>query len=167
MTDKRKIQPSENSVPRESPLAMPDGSGLASFFDGFFQPFDEFMRPFFRSDVGSLFPKVTGYRQPNVDVQDRGDHFSITAELPGFSKEDVEVKVSPNAVELKAKSESGGEEKEGHRGAVGSYFHTHLSLPERVDVDRVDGTMKNGILELRIPKVAGKRDIGARRVDLK
>ena len=41
--------------------------------------------------------------------------FTLTAELPGFAKEDVEVRLQANNIELKAqkKSESEGKEKEG------------------------------------------------------
>jgi HSP20 family protein len=170
MTDKRKSQPTKDAKPDSNALALPSRSPLG-MFDEFFRPFDQFMEPFFQGDIRSLFPGLASARQPNLDLQDRGDHFSLTAELPGFSKEDVEVKAGPDGIELKAKrskSETKGKDGEGsYRSTSSSYFHQYLGLPEQVDVDKIGGTMKNGILELRIPKAAPGREDKARRVDLK
>jgi HSP20 family protein len=168
----KKSQPTTEKGARHDETALaplPSRSGLATdVFDDFFKPFDQFMQPFF-PNMRSLFPESASVRQPVLDIQDRGDHFSLTAELPGFTKDDVEVKVSPNGVELKAeRSERQGKEDGGaYQTSSRSYFHQYLSLPEQASVEKVDGSMKNGILELRIPKKAQKHDSKTRRVDLK
>ena len=48
-----------------------------------------------------------------------------------------------------------------------SYFHRFLSLPEEVVSEKVAGTMKNGVLELKLPKKEPKARDGSRRVALK
>jgi len=171
MTDK-KSQPSEDARPESNALALPWAAGIESLFEDVFKPFDQFMQPFFRSDLQSLFPGLANARQPNLELQDRGDHFSLTAELPGYTKDDVVVKVGPNGVELSAekssKSETKGKDAKGsYQSASRSYFHQYLSLPEQADVDKIGGTMKNGVLELSIPKLAPRREEKTRRVDLK
>ena len=68
-------------------------------------------------------------------------------------------------IELKAEKRS--EEKEsGRRQSTYSVFHRYLALPERVLSEKVDGTMKNGILELRLPKSEPKPKDNSRRVRL-
>jgi HSP20 family protein len=179
MQDKenKKSQPTKKdstTAPDETRLAtLPSGFGLAGgAFEDLFKPFDQLMQPFF-PNMRALFPEFGSLRQPMVDIQDRGDHFSLTAELPGFTKDDVEVKVGPNGIELKAeRSERQDENKDAGNGAhyqrsSRSYFHQYVSLPEQANVEKVDGSMKNGILELRIPKKSQKHNDGTRRVDLK
>jgi HSP20 family molecular chaperone IbpA len=48
-----------------------------------------------------------------------------------------------------------------------SYFHKYLTLPEPVLSEKVDGTMKNGVLELKLPKSEPKPVGKTRRVALK
>jgi len=149
-------------------IALP-GPGFPSLFEDFTRPFDEFMRPFFSGPMRSFWTEAGG-RQPNIDFQDRGDHFVLTAELPGFEKKDVEVRVGSDSLELKAEMQTERERKSAEgaqRLASGSYFYRQLSLPEQVVAEKVNGTMKNGILELKLPKRELKPRDSSRRVDLK
>ena len=159
------------------PLAIRNSGGLANIFDDFMRPFEDFMKPFdefieplFPRSMSSLFSDLNT-REPSFDIQDRGDKFIVTAELPGFGKDDVEVRVNPASLELKAEKKSDEErkEKEGTQSRRSySYFHRYLTLPESVVTEKVEGTMKNGVLELKLPKKEGRKlEEKARRVDLK
>lgn len=111
-----------------------------------------------------------GAREPNVDIQDRGDSFVLTAELPGYDKEEVEANVSSNVLELKAERRSEKEDKSGEkiqRQTFHSYFHKYLTLPEEVVSEKVSGTMKNGVLELKLPKKELRFRGKTKRVNLK
>ncbi len=169
MTEKNTKRKSQRrSDPDTTALAVPNG-GLASIFDDFMKPFGEFMEPFFPRSLRSFWSELDS-RQPSVDIQDRGDHFILTAELPGFAKDDVEVRVNPNSLELKAEKKSDNESKDAddvYQRKSYSSFHQYLSLPEQVVADKVDGTMKNGILELKLPKKEPRLEEKARRVDLR
>jgi len=105
-----------------------------------------------------------------MDLQDRGDHYVMTAELPGFEKSEVDVRISPNGLELKGEKKTDNES----RNEAGtqlqssrSYFQRYLTLPEEVVSDKVSGTMKNGVLELKLPKRETKAADRSRKVDLK
>jgi len=148
-------------------LTLGRSTGLESMFDRFFEPFDEFFKPIFPRAMRSPLWGREAFRQPILDIQDRGDHFSLTAELPGFTKDEVEVKVDSNGIELRAEKS----EKES-RGEGGSYqsrrsHYQYLRLPDQILTEKIDGTMKNGILELKLPKGAANVKDDARRVDLK
>ncbi len=149
-------------------LALPS-PGIPRIFEEFMRPFDEFMQPLFPSSMRSMWTEVQG-REPVVDFQDRGDHYVLTAELPGFEKNEVEVKVTSNELELNAEKNSQKESK-GKDGtqsmSTSAYFHRFLSLPEEVESEKVVGTMKNGVLELKLPKKEPKAQDGSRRVALK
>jgi HSP20 family protein len=148
-------------------LAVTTNTGLASIFDELFKPFDEFFQPLFTGTANPIVSGQRGSRQPILDIQDRGDHFSVTAELPGFTKDQVQVKVDSNGLELRA------EKSEKAKGEDGSYqrssrsYYQYLSLPGQVNAEKINGTMKNGILELKLPKRASKLKDITRRVDLK
>jgi len=168
MTEKntRKSQRQSGREPTE--LAV-RGGGLASIFDDLMKPFDEFIEPFFPTSMRSFLSDLNR-REPSFDIQDRGDKFIVTAELPGFGKDDVEVRVNSNSLELTAEKKTDDERKEQngtHKQRSYSYFHRYLTLPEGVMTEKVEGTVKNGVLELKLPKKEGKLEEKARRVDLK
>jgi len=149
-------------------IALP-GLGFPGLFEDLAKQFDYFMQPFFSGPMRSIWTEA-GEREPNIDIHDRGDHFILTAELPGFEKKDVEVRVSSDSIELKAERQSEKESKgaEGtQRLASRSYVYKQLPLTERIVVEKVNGTMKNGILEMKLPKKEQKPRDSSRRVDLK
>jgi HSP20 family protein len=127
------------------------------------------MESFMPQSMKSFMSQINT-RQPTIDVQDRGNHFILVAELPGFGKDEVEVQVHDNALELRAEKKTDSENKNGDGTSTQrsyTYFHRYLSLPEQVRTDKVDGTMKNGILELKLPKKEPKLKALSRRIDLK
>ena len=168
MTDKKitKVPPNRTEG-NGNDLAVWSGTGLASIFEDLFRPFDEFFKPFAQG-TNSPAPGLLSSRQPILDVQDRGDHYSVTAELPGFTKDEVEVKVDSNGIELKAQKEvKQGKGENGNYQRSSRSYYQYLSLPEEVVSEKIDGTVKNGILQLKLPKRASKLKENARRVDLK
>lgn len=171
MTNKNGKKSRKQEDDDSTALAIPGfGSfGFPRVFEDLMKPFDEFMQPFFNSPMGSLFSEMRG-REPNIDIQDRGDHYTMTAELPGFEKNDVEVQVTANALELKAEKRASKEDKS-DKGTVSqssySSFHKYMTLPETVVSEKVVGTMKNGVLELQLPKSEPKPMDKSKRVALK
>lgn len=91
-----------------------------------------------------------------VDLKDRDDEFVLTAELPGFEKDDIDVRVTDRTLRLEAEhAEETEEEEEGefvrrerHRTSVAR----SISLPEAVEADDISATFKNGVLTVRLPK---------------
>jgi len=167
-TDKNGKKSRRQNESDSTALALPRFN-LPSILNDFMRPFDEFMAPLFPRWSSSLWTEF-GEREPRMDIQDRGDHYTMTAELPGFEKDDVEVQVTANALELKAEKRAKKEDKndQGMRSQSSySYFHKYLTLPEPVLSEKVDGTMKNGVLELKLPKSEPKRQDKSRRVALK
>jgi len=164
MTDKKTKEKSPPQKGRDSTALAVPSLGFPSAFQELLAPFDEFMAPFFRGS-SSPFWNEMAKNQPRTDIQDRGDHFSLTAELPGFDKNDVEVRIGSNGLELKAEKRADDKRTDGRQSTY-SYFHRYLTLPESVVSEKVDGTMKNGILELKLPKAEPKAKDASRRVHL-
>ena len=136
---------------------------LNQLIDSMFQGFD--------ISLSQLFPSLlaTDERTPSVDLIDHGTHYTFTAELPGFTKDEVDVRVDEHSVELKAERKEQKESKEKNSvltERTHSVFHRFTSIPEVVSSSKVTGTMKNGVLELKLPKKEPVSQERTRRVPL-
>jgi len=92
---------------------------------------------------GFLFPdyefKETGLRSPHVNMHDFGKPIKIVAELPGFKDE----KKNKNFY---------------YRERSFEEFNHSVSIPDEVSPGKAEADFKNGMLNLKIPKVAHKKD---------
>ena len=92
-----------------------------------------------------------GVREPLTDVYETKTHVIITMELPGAKKENINLDVSSNGIEISAKQETMTESKGISRTSF-THFKKFMSLPTEVDAKSVDAKYNNGILEIRIKK---------------
>jgi len=98
----------------------------------------------------------TGSWAPAVDIRETDDALLVQAELPGIDKKDVRVEVKDGVLSItgERKYEKDVKEENVHR-IERSYgrFTRSFALSPNIDTEHVDATMKNGILEIRLPKV--------------
>jgi len=105
---------------------------------------------------------------PPVDLYETANEFVLTAELPGLSREQIEIHVEDSRVTIRG-ARSGAAPRDipceqYHRVERGhGSFSRGFSLPEPIDVDGVAADLKDGILTVTIPK---SRDRAARRIDV-
>ncbi|HEY7217849.1 MAG TPA: Hsp20/alpha crystallin family protein [Candidatus Binatia bacterium] len=93
---------------------------------------------------------------PAVDVLESKDAYLIRAELPGMKREDIKVEIKDGTLVLsgESKSEKPAEGVEyRHVERVAAKFWRSFSLPETVKQDGIEASYKDGILEVRVPKV--------------
>jgi HSP20 family protein len=94
-----------------------------------------------------------------LQIEDAGDEVVVMAELPGFKADDVKVSIEQSLLTIRG--ERGDEVPQGYkvhrkeRSAV--RFTRTVALPARVEADNVQASLKNGVLELRLPKAADER----------
>ena len=92
---------------------------------------------------------------PAVDMCEGDQAFTLTAELPGFSKDDVQVELKDNRLTLKGerKRETDVQETQyRRRERVYGTFERSIMLPGEVDADKAEATFKDGVLKLTLPK---------------
>lgn len=119
--------------------------------------FDSFRKEFEESFGITGDWLAEGVRQPVVDLVDTEKEYVVRAELPGISKEDLSIEVADNVVEIKAERKEEAEQKEkGYLRKERHYskFVRRLPLPEEVAADQADAELKDGVLTLKLPKVA-------------
>jgi HSP20 family protein len=92
---------------------------------------------------------------PAVDMYEGDAAFTLKAELPGFSKDDVQVEIKDNRLTLKGerKRETDVKEAQYHRvERVYGAFQRSIKLPAMVDADKAEAIFKDGVLKLTLPK---------------
>ena len=91
---------------------------------------------------------------PRTNLYEDGDTFEIRAEVPGIAKDDLNVNIQGNYLEISGSRTSdtpdGYKVHRAERGA--DTFSRSFTLPDDVDAEKVEATMKDGVLYLTLPK---------------
>lgn len=113
-------------------------------------------------ESGNLLPvsrslsTASGYREAVSDLIETEKDYRVVVELPGISKENIELNLQDDYLEIKAEQKY--EERKGGDGNLlvkrrfASKFYKKISLPSTVDTENIKATYKNGVLEIVIPK---------------
>jgi HSP20 family protein len=92
----------------------------------------------------------------HVRMMESETGLEIKAEVPGFSERELEVSVEPTRVVIAGARESSKQEKKGKvtsTEACSNQIMRVINLPGEIDADRTAAILKNGVLELTLPKV--------------
>ena len=92
---------------------------------------------------------------PATDIYETKDDYVFKVELPGISKEDVKVEVNGDNMEIKGERKEEKEiKREDYRRneRICGSFMRNFQLPKNADGQKMSASMKDGILELHIPK---------------
>ncbi len=117
-----------------------------------------------QNQINDMFKEISfgdkwsggGVLAPLVDVKDESDNISVTTDLPGVNKEDVDVDVRDNMLTISAKCEmESGDSDEDYtrRERTYSMFSRTLTLPERVTSDGAKARLEDGVLKVTLPKL--------------
>lgn len=109
-------------------------------------------------------------RQPLMDIKDTGSELVIKAEVPGIPKENIDIQLTENSIEIRGKLKTEEEEeKEGYYRHERNYstYYREMSLPARVIPSEADATLEDGVLQIKIPKKKQKGKEKAHKVDVK
>ena len=118
------------------------------------------------SVISSVPTRPAGRRR---DLYETAEEFVLTAELPGLSREEIEIQVEDSRIVIRGARSGGGSTREipceqYHRVERGhGRFSRGFSLPEPIEAGGVTADLKDGILTVTIPKA---RDRAARRIDV-
>ena len=93
--------------------------------------------------------------KPSVEVADTKDAVLVKAQVPGISKDNIQVNITDDAITLKGemKEEEKTEEKNYTRREFRyGVFSRTIALPSTVQADKATAQLKDGVLEITIPK---------------
>lgn len=102
---------------------------------------------------------VAGTAWPRVSLYDTGTELRLLAEVPGVSEKDLNVSVERSSLSIRGERKV--EVPEGysvHRQERGTLsFARSFVLPCRIDSEKTTANLRNGVLEMKLPKVAEER----------
>ena len=104
----------------------------------------------------SELPEPLELRLPRVDLFDGEENVVIRAELPAVDRKDLEISVNDTSVTIKGKAMREEKEEKGeyYRCEIGiGEFSRTLALPCAVDGSKATAQLKDGMLNLTLPKV--------------
>lgn len=91
-----------------------------------------------------------------IDLVEHDEEFVLTVDLPGFERDDVDVRVTDHTLRIEADHEEATEESAEqylrHERRRQSMYRS-IQLPEEVAKDGVGARMKNGVLTVTVPKI--------------
>jgi len=130
----------------------------------------------FRTSFDDLLWKPTtdmmpiSQRTPLMDLEDHGDKYEMCVEMPGIPKEDINIEVTPNAIEISAEHEESNEDKDKNflrRERSTTSFYRSLELPEELKTDNIDAELVDGILKITLPKLEPTKKKKSKKVKIK
>jgi len=99
---------------------------------------------------------------PPVDIYETEDSYVLTAELPGVEQPDIKIEVAGSELTIRGERryEPPCIEENYHRleTARGKFLRT-FSLPDKLNSETITANLKDGVLEVRLPKAAIGRTI--------
>lgn len=107
----------------------------------------------FLSGNGRQAQLFTGWT-PALDLYQNADNVVAVVELPGMRKEDIEISLHDGTMTIggERKSESSNGDTATRTERFTGKFRRSITLPTRVDANKVNATYKDGILTVTLPK---------------
>ena len=130
----------------------------------FHRQMNRLMNDFFRSFEPT---QARGDWTPSVDISETEAELVVKAEVPGLSKDDLNVTVAGNLLTIR------GEKKDERKEARGTWtmverrygrFERAIPLPSSVDTEKAQAEFKNGVVTITLPKTEEAR---GRRIPIK
>ena len=165
--DQKGTQPVTERSPETRGSSWRGAAIVPSFVDNMERMMNEFFRPF-GYGTEPFRTMLSEYRGPAVDIYEEEGTLIVKADLPGLSRDDIEVKLYDNNLEISGEKVT--EQKTDKSGYLrlersSGSFSRVIPLPEGLDSEHVDASFNDGVLEIRIPRVGGKPTV--QRIEIK
>ncbi len=123
----------------------------------------QFYRP-----VQRFGERVSEFFSPNSEAATTADNYEITLELPGVGDEDISVEVNDGRLTVTGEKRSTHEEKNKDfyfSERIYGKFRRTFRLPDDADAEKIAATHKDGVLTIKIAKVAPKA-VESKKIDI-
>ena len=103
---------------------------------------------------------------PPADIYETKDSIVVLTEMPGVSSEGVDISLERRVLTIRGRSAS--QDHSGYQRVYNEYsdgdYERVFTLSENIDRDRIEATLKDGVLQLVLPKAEAAK---ARKIELK
>jgi len=127
----------------------------------------------FRSNFDNIFWNPTTAiteRTPLMDLVDHGDKYEVNLEMPGIPKDNINIEVTGNNIEISADYDNATENKGKNflrRERIRTQFYRSFELPEDLKTDKIDAELNDGILRVYLPKIEPKQKVKSKKIKIK
>jgi len=121
----------------------------------------------FVDDVLSEVPARMMRRRPATDMYETPDSYVLRTELPGVAIDDVDISAAGGMLTIRGERRAPEGVKDDQYHSCEMYYgpiSRSISIPEQVDINSVEATHENGVMEIRMPKT---REAAAHRINVK
>jgi len=104
-----------------------------------------------------------GLWSPRVEALQKGDRFTVRAELPGLKKDDVQVEMTDDALTIRGERRTEHEdERDGYFRSEREYgqFYRTIPLPEGVIAESAQASFRDGVLEVSMQAAPSEANRG-------
>ena len=108
--------------------------------------------------------RLSGGPDSNLTVERDGENYVVLADLPGFEKEELDLRFDAGVLTVSGQHEVTEESESGTSMRSRSVFE-QVRIPGEVVEEDVSATYRNGVLEIRLPTTDGEAD-DTRRIDI-
>ncbi len=151
------ITPVENLMDRINQMSQAITRRAYEIFEGNGRRFGHDLEDWFKAEMDMLHPV-------HVTIAEAEDSLEVKAEVPGFSEKEIVVSVEPRRLTITGKRETEKRKEEKKSQTVYSESCSDqilriVDLPASVDAEKTTATVKNGVLQLTMPKTAKAKTI--------
>ncbi len=147
-----KIQATDVTVQKPAPARPLSRFEEMEQLFGSMLPARDWLRPRF-GEMMAAFES----RFPQIDVLDKEDDVVVRAEIPGMSKDQLDISLIGDCLTIKGQSREEKQEDAGgryvRREIRSESFERSVTLPVAVDAEKAVSSFKDGVLELTLPKL--------------
>jgi HSP20 family protein len=117
-------------------------------------------------DIRSWSPgSWSGGSKANLRLERDGNVFVVLADLPGFEREEIDLRFDEQTLVLDARHET-SEQSEFGAMSRSRQVHESIRVPGEVDIDGIAASYRNGVLEVRLPALDSVSVGDAHRIDI-
>jgi len=94
---------------------------------------------------------------PAVDIREEAERYVLIADIPGVDRKDIEITLEKGVLTVRGERPTSDEDQRNgyrRRERVQGSFMRRFTLPETVDTANISATVRDGVLEVGIPKQA-------------
>ena len=116
--------------------------------------FSETLEGMNNNSLPEVFEDAEG--QLTIDVYQNPKEFIIESTIAGVKPEDIDISITPESIMIKGKREKEEKVQEGdylYQECYWGRFTRSIILPQEIDPDSSQATIKNGVLKVVLPKI--------------
>lgn len=105
---------------------------------------------------------------PTVDLKETNDRYEIDVNVPGMTKDDINLELDGNTLHISGEKQQRNDDKDKtfHRVETEyGYFHRSFNLPESARTENINAEYEDGVLKIHVPKDKEKTE--TKKIEIK